>query len=169
LKISYDFRIEKSENYSTCRATLFHSIYIPFGSRKRPIIRSLHLNCETIAQLYHAQICMVFLETQHIHHRSLPASVLHVERLISIRNRERGGERERERERESLLNAPSCKRNTYRYETNDTTTLINSDECVYNIGFVISRVHIRFRARINIRRAALAGPVAALLRAYKFK
>lgn len=130
-----------------CRVTFFHSIYIPFASRKRPIIRSLRLNCETIAQLYHAQICMVFLETQHIHHRPLSASVLYVERLISIRNRER------ERKRESLLNAPSCKRNTYRYETNDTTTLINSDECVYNTGFVISRVHIRFRARINTRRA----------------
>lgn len=87
---------------------------------------------------------MVFLETQHIHHRPLPASVPHVGRLISIRGRETV---------RVLLNAPSCTRNTYRYETNDTTTLINSDECVYNTGLVISRVHIRFRARINTRRA----------------
>ena len=105
------------------------------------------------------------------HPSSLPACERSARRAsyLDSKQREGGRERERERERESLLNAPSCKRNTYRYETNDTTTLINSDECVYNIGFVISRVHIRFRARINIRRAALAGPVAALLRAYKFK
>lgn len=73
---------------------------------------------------------MVFLETQHIHHRP-PACERSARRTSYL---------EGERERESPLNAPSCTRNTYKYETNDTTTLINSYECVYNTGFVISRI-----------------------------
>jgi len=116
----------KSWNFSACRAIPFHSICRLHRGNDVPC-RSPVWTAKQLHNYITHEFAWFFSKHGTFIIAPLPASVPHVERLISIFLSQR--------ERESLLNAPSCTRNTCRYETNDTTTPINSDECVYSHSF----------------------------------